>query len=361
MSLQQQVAFRPPGGESLEMDAFQPHPLLRGFHRMTLAPMFFRRDVKHPMPLTEKRVFEVDGQTSVLGLCSWQAERSPVLVMMHGFAGHADRPYMRGTARKAFASGFHVVRLNMRNCGGTEHLAGSMYHAGLVSDLLAVIHALRSEPLCGPVHLAGFSMGGNVVLRLGGLLGQRGCSDVRSLVAVSPVIDLAHCADNLDQQRSVRVYRKSFLRGLRAVYNRRARLSPERYEPGRLAGVRTLRAFDELVTAPDCGFENADDYYSRASSRWELQNLRIPSLVLHSQDDLIVPLSQDQLEELEAAPMVTLLKSQHGGHCGFVAGRVADSDADRYWAENRLVEYVNWIERTTTEVEVSSSHSANQK
>ena len=343
------------------MGAFEPHPLLRGFHRMTLAPMFFRRDAKHPMPLTEKRIFEVDDQTRVLGLCSWQAERSPVLIMMHGFAGHADRPYMRATARKAFASGFHVVRLNMRNCGGTEHLAGSMYHAGLVSDLLAVIRILRNEPLCGHVHLAGFSMGGNVVLRLGGLLGQQRFPDVRSLVAVSPVIDLAHCADNLDQRRSVRVYRNSFLRDLCAVYNRRTKLHPERYNSSRLAGVRTLRAFDELVTAPDCGFENADDYYRKASSRWYLAGLRIPSLVLHARDDLLVPFSQDQLEELEAAPMITLLKSQHGGHCGFVAGRAVDSDVDRYWAENRLVEYVNWIERTTGEVEASpSTHSVNR-
>jgi hypothetical protein len=122
-----------------------------------------------------------------------------------------------------------------------------------------------------------------------------------------------------------------------------------------------LRAFDELVTAPDCGFENADDYYRKASSRWHLAGLRIPSLVLHARDDLLVPFSQDQLEELEAAPMITLLKSQHGGHCGFVAGRVVDSDVDRYWAENRLVEYVNWIERTTGEVEASpSTHSANR-
>jgi len=328
------------------MGSFEAHPLLRGFHRMTFASMFIRGDRRQPIPSVEERLFEVDSQTRVLALCSWQPEPSPVLVMVHGFAGHADRPYMRGTTRKAFAAGFHVVRLNMRNCGGTEHLAGSMYHAGLVSDLLAVVRALQTEVRCTNIHLAGFSMGGNVVLRLGGLWGQKGPRCVSSIVAVSPVIDLAHCATNLDQQRQLRIYRDSFLRGLRAVYNCRAQLFPERYDRRRLAGVRTLRAFDELVTAPDCGFADADEYYREASCRWELGQLHIPSLVLHARDDLIVPLPRDQLQALEASPAVTLLKSQHGGHCGFVAGRVSGSDTDRYWAENRLIEYVDWIERT---------------
>jgi predicted alpha/beta-fold hydrolase len=329
------------------MEAFEAHGLLRGFHRMTIASMFIRGDLKDPLPQVEERLFEVDVDTQVLALCSWQPEPSPVLVMVHGFAGHADRPYMRGVTRKAFAAGFHVVRLNIRNCGGTEHLAGSMYHAGLVSDLAAVVATLQDDAGCHGIHLAGFSMGGNVVLRLGGLWGEASPSPVASIVAVSPVIDLAHCAANLDRRLHLRPYRNSFLRGLRAVYRRRAELFPVRYEPGRLAGVRTLRAFDELVTAPDCGFSGVDEYYRSASSRWELPRLRIPSLVLHARDDLLVPFPEEQLQALEEAPAVRLLWSPHGGHCGFVGGRVPDSDVDRYWAENRLVQFADWMERHT--------------
>jgi predicted alpha/beta-fold hydrolase len=327
------------------MSAFEAHPLLRGFHRMTFAAMFIRGDVDRPMPPAEERLFDVDEETRVLALCSWQRDPAPVLIIVHGFGGHADRPYMRGTARKAFASGFHVVRLNMRNCGGTEHLAGSMYHAGLIDDLAAVVGALEGESRCMGIHLAGFSMGGNVVLRLGGVWGAAAPRCVASIVAVSPVLDLAYCADNLDRQRSLRLYRNSFLRGLRSVYDRRAEIFPDRYEANGMDGVRTLRAFDERITAPDCGFSSVEQYYAQASSLRQLDRLRIPSLVLHARDDLLVPFPRDQMEALEAASAVQLLQSEHGGHCGFVAGRPPVADVDRYWAENRLVEFVDQIER----------------
>jgi len=322
------------------LDAFEPHPLLRGFHRMTLASMFIRRDVKRPVPLVEERVFRVDESTRVLALCSWQRDPAPALVVVHGLAGHADRPYMRGTVRKAHAAGMHVVRLNVRNCGDTEHMAGSLYHAGLVADLEAVVRELDAEPRCTTIHLAGFSMGGNVVLRLGGLWADAAPATVRSIVAVSPVIDLAHCAANLDGRRGLGVYRNSFLRRLKATYVRRAALDPERYDVTRVDGARTLREFDEAATAPDCGFAGVDHYYEEASCRRVLGALRVPSLVIHARDDLLVPFDDSQLEELSAAPAVQLALSDHGGHCGFVAARPGARDADRYWAENRLVESV---------------------
>ncbi len=322
------------------LDAFEPHPLLRGFHRMTLASMFVRRDVKQPVPVFEERVFRVDGDTRVLALCSWRPDPSPVLVIVHGLAGHADRPYMRGTVRKAHAAGLHVVRLNVRNCGDTEHLAGSLYHAGLVADLEAVVRELDGEARCTGVHLAGFSMGGNVVLRLGGLWADDAPASVRSIVAVSPVVDLAHCAANIDGRRGLGVYRNSFLRRLKATYVRRAQLDPRRYDVARVEGARTLREFDAAATAPDCGFADVDDYYREASCRRVLAALRVPSLVIHARDDLLVPFDDSQLGELRAAPAVRLALSDHGGHCGFVSSRPGPRDADRYWAENRLVDYV---------------------
>ena len=129
-------------------------------------------------------------------------------------------------------------------------------------------------------------------------------------------------------------------------HDRRAELYPDRYEANGLDGVRTLRAFDERVTAPDCGFSSIENYYAEASSLRQLSQLRIPSLVLHARDDLLVPFPRDQMEALEAASAVQLLQSEHGGHCGFVAGRPPVADVDRYWAENRLVEFVELIERT---------------
>jgi len=324
---------------------FLPHPLLRGFHRMTLAAMFARFDGSVRMPPLDERVYRVDEGTGVLALCSWQPAPAAVVVLVHGLGGHADRPYMRGAARKAWAAGYHVVRLNVRNCGDTEHLAETLYHAGLISDLRAVVTALLGDERCAHVHIAGFSMGGNVVLRLAGTWGDEIPSRVRSATAVSPVIDLGLCALNIDTRPGLRIYRKSFLNRLRATYARRAVLFPERYDVRRIEGVDTLRAFDEAATAPDCGFGDADTYYAMASSRHVLPRVRIPTLVLHSHDDRLVPLDADQLADLEAAEHVQVLMSDHGGHCGFIASRAGPGDPDRHWAENRLVEFVARVDR----------------
>ncbi len=328
----------------LQVEAFQPHALLRGFHRMTLASMFIRPNRSNPVPAFVEQVFDVDDGTKVLGLCSWQQGAAPVVVIVHGLAGHADRPYMRGAVRKAYAAGFHVVRLNMRNCGDTEHLAGSMYHAGLVDDLEAVVRALVLDERCRRIHMTGFSMGGNIALRLGGLWGDDAPADVASIVAVSPVLDLNHCAGNLDSLPALRIYRDSFLKRLRATFLRRAELFPDRYDPRLIKGVNTLRGFDALATAPDCGYTSVDEYYDQASCRLALPSLKIPSLVLHSEDDLLVNLAPDQQEILEACPAIQLVMSSHGGHCGFVASRALRETGDRYWAEHCLVDYVCWAE-----------------
>jgi predicted alpha/beta-fold hydrolase len=323
---------------------FEPHPLLRGFHRMTLAAMFARFDGSVDMPPLEERVYRVDESTGVLALCSWQERAAPVLVLVHGLGGHADRPYMRGAARKAWQAGYHVVRLNVRNCGDTEHLAETLYHAGLISDLRAVVDELLGDQRCTRLHLAGFSMGGNVVLRLAGLWGDKAPSRVVSATAVSPVIDLALCAQNIDARAALGIYRNSFLRGLKAMYARRAALFPDRYDVGRLEGVRTLRAFDQVATAPDCGFPDVDAYYDAASSSHGLPDVRIPTLVLHSHDDQLVPMDESQMNALNAAPAIQLLMSDHGGHCGFIASRRSGRDPDRHWAENRLVEFIGLVD-----------------
>jgi predicted alpha/beta-fold hydrolase len=329
----------------LERGDFSPHPWLRGFHRMTLAGVFARFDKRKPLPPVEERLFRVDDETTVLALCSWQASApAPTLVLVHGFAGDAGRPYMLGTTRKAFAAGYHVVRVNARNCGGTEHMAGTLYHAGLVSDLRAVVGELQGDERCARFYLAGFSMGGNIVLRLAGLWGERAPPQVAGIVAVSPSIDLDSCASVLDGLPALSVYRNSFLRRLKATYRRRASLFPARYDEREMRGVQTLRQFDEVATAPDCGFGDSATYYAQASARPLIGQVAVPSLVLHSQDDIMVPWDAEQVEALRIAPAIRLVLTDRGGHNGFIEGRARRPGQDRYWAENRLVRFLDELE-----------------
>jgi predicted alpha/beta-fold hydrolase len=323
------------------LSPYRHSPWLSGFHRMTLAGHYLRFDGKRSMPPVERRNFRTTEDTTVVGLCSWQPDRSAaVLILLHGLAGHADRPYMRATARKAYTAGFQVIRLNVRNCGDTEHLAGTMYHAGLVSDLVSVIDTLRSEHPQRRMHLAGFSMGGNVALRLAGMWGASHPPQVASVVAVSPSVDLSACARALDGSRELSLYRRSFVGRLKATIRRRASLFPGRYDLDVLRGVDGIREFDDRVTAPDCGFGDVTTYYEHASARPLLQDIRLPSLVFHSRDDLLTPIGEDLIQEHHAAPAIQLMLSDRGGHCAFIQRRSPLKRSDAFWAESRLVEFL---------------------
>src|SRR5947209_6845253 len=151
-----------------ESDAFHPRRGLAGGHRMTLAGNFLRRSSALPSP--EDRLFQVEEDVQILCQCHWQAARSAALtlIIVHGLEGSSNSQYVIGTANKAFAAGMNVVRMNMRNCGGTENLGPTLYHSGLSADVASVVHTLVAEKHLPRVALAGYSMGGNLVLKCAG-------------------------------------------------------------------------------------------------------------------------------------------------------------------------------------------------
>lgn len=330
------MSVRAPAGDR---PAFRPHPLLAGFHRMTVACAWPRRGPA----AVERRLFATGEGTSVLGLCSWQpGARAPTLLICHGLTGHADRPYVRGLAAAAHAAGYAVVRLNTRNCGGTESLTPTLYHAGLVEDLAAVVDELVAEGR-GPLVLAGFSLGGNVVLRLAALWGTGGPSEVLGVAAVSPSVDLAACQQRIDGDPALRFYRAYFLRGLREMVRRKAALNPGRWDTSGLDEVDTLWEYDERWTAPSFGFAGAADYYRRASALAVLADLARPALLIHSRDDRIVP-REGAERAAGACPSVRLEMSERGGHCGFVSRHEpANGHGGRWWADGRLLAFFDGL------------------
>jgi len=283
------------------------------------------------------RLFEVEPGTQVRGDCHWQKtpQEHPTLVLLHGLEGSSDSAYMLGTAEKAWAAGFNVVRLNQRNCGGTEHLSPTLYHSGLSGDIRAVLLELIAKDRLWDLFAAGFSMGGNLVLKMAGEFGEAAPAEIRGFAAVAPSFDLAACADALAEPRNF-VYEKHFVRRLKQRMRRKAGLFPERFPVDGMRDIRSVRDFDDAITARFCGFAGAADYYAQSSARRLLAKIRRPTLIIAAGNDPFVPVEAFADAALRANPEITLLTPAHGGHCAFIAQEGGD---ERFWVEARIVEF----------------------
>lgn len=321
---------------------FVPHPLFPGPHAQTIVSSKHfprRRALGEERARYESRLFEVEPGTSILLKCRWQTERraSPTVLLIHGLEGSTDSLYVLGTAQKAFRRGFNVVGMNMRNCGGTEHLAATLYHSGLTEDIRRVVlEELAGREGLRRIFLAGFSMSGNMVLRLAGDYGPDFPPALAGVAAVSPSIDLDSCAAALERRGNA-LYRWSFVSNLRDRVRRKGRLQPGAYDISALRRVRTIREFDERITAPHGGYRDASDYYARTSSRHVIKEIRVPTLIIHSADDPLIPVEPFLDESIAANPDVLLVLTRRGGHVGFLSDRFEGED--RHWAENRLVDF----------------------
>ena len=316
---------------------FEAPRLLRNGHLMTLAGTFWLRQFPD-LPASESRLLEVEPETRLRLDCHWQPERAarPALVLVHGLEGSSESRYMLGTAEKAWRAGFSVVRQNVRNCGGTEHLTPTLYHSGLSGDIAAIVQHLLQDERLTEIHIAGFSMGGNQVLKLAGEWSAAAAPAVASFAAVCPSLDLAACADALDLPSNF-LYQRRFTSSLKRRLLRKARLFPDRYHTDGLGDVRSVRQFDDRFTAPHSGFGTADNYYAQASARPHLARIARPTLIIAAADDPFIPIASFREPAIETNPHITLLTPAHGGHVGFVS-RHTDFE-DRFWAENRVVEF----------------------
>ncbi len=321
------------------MEQFVPRSSLVGGHRMTLYswgnPRYFPR-----LPPPTRRYFDVAARTRVVADCHWQAEprRHPTVVALHGLNGSSDAHYMRGIAAKAFARGMNVVRLNQRNCGNTEHLSEGLFHSGLTADAAYVIHELTHVDGLRAIAVAGYSLGGNLALKLAGEFGPHAPAELIGVAAVSPIIEISECTRALERPENW-IYQWNFVRDLKKRMRRKEEHHPGTFDLARLRAVRTVREFDDAFTAPYFGFRSAEDYYHRASAMRIIDRVSIPALVITAEDDPFVPAEPFASSEIAANPHIDLRISRYGGHCGFVAERSGLDDG--YWAENAIVDFVS--------------------
>ncbi|HXG91982.1 MAG TPA: alpha/beta fold hydrolase [Blastocatellia bacterium] len=328
--------------EQLSRTPFIPHPAMRNPHAQTIMALLIPRRFKRVNEHSEPRLFDTAPGVKVLAHCSWQQnrEQKPTLVIAHGMEGSTQSRYMLGTAEKALGAGFNVLRVNFRNCGGTEHLTPTLYHAGLTDDLRYIISELVERDHLQEIYLAGFSLGGNVVLKLAGEYGEAIPEALRGVVAVSPSIDLALCADAIELRSNI-LYHMHFTLSLRRRLMRKARLFPNHYDRKRLRGVWTIRKFDDAITSRHAGFRDVADYYERASALPYIKRITIPTLIIHAKDDPFIPFAQLEREEITTNPNVTVIATDHGGHVGFISGNAEGEN--RFWAEAKIVDFVSLL------------------
>ncbi len=359
---------------------FTPHQVFTGGHAQTLAAFAWPRRRKFKAVHDRERIFQTAPDVKVLAHCRWQQNRTahPTMVIWHGIEGSSDSTYMLSIAQKSFSEGFNVIRMNLRTCGGTEHLTPTIYHGGLTEDLRAVVSELIGRDGLSRLCLVGISLGGNLVLKLAGEYGDNPPKEVLAACAISPSIDLEASAQ-LILQRSNWLYQQDFVRRLKRRLRVKHKLFPDQYDISELSSVKTLREFDDRYTSRAHGFDGADDYYYRASAIRVIDRIRFPTLIIHAEDDPFIPFAPMRDPALSNNPYILLAATKKGGHVAFISAKprpsnhslpdIPDSSLithhsslstqhsalgshdssliahhssrpeDRFWAENRVVEF----------------------
>jgi hypothetical protein len=324
---------------------FKVHPVVRGSHAQTLGAFAWprRRRLGPTVKQDEERLFQVDSGVQVLAMCRWQKERRqhPTMVIWHGMEGSTSSVYMWSTADKGFRAGFNIVRVNYRNCGGTEHLTPTLYHGGLSEDLRMVIEELITKDGLKRIFPIGFSLGGNLVLKLAGEFGEQVPPEIVAICAVSPSVDLRESTERILSDSNW-LYHKNFVRSLKQRIQLKHQLYPNLYDITDLDQIRTIRDFDERFTSQANGFIDADDYYYRSSCVRVVDKIRIPTLIIHAIDDPFIPFEPLRQRIFTENPYLLIIATERGGHVAFIAA--GGKTEDRFWAENRTVEFCQLAE-----------------
>jgi predicted alpha/beta-fold hydrolase len=270
--------------------------------------------------------------------CHWQSGRQNALTILivHGLEGSSESGYMLGIAEKGLAAGMNVVRMNQRNCGGTDGLSPTLYHSGRSHDVGEVALRLIETDRVSHLALVGFSMGGNLVLKLAGEWGRNAPPELRAVVAVCPSVDLAASADAL-HEKSNRLYERYFLWHLRRRFRVKVRLFPTVFDPARLRGIASLRDLDDKITAYYCGFQGAADYYARSAAANVVDRIAVPTFVLQAANDPCIRILPETRRKLQVNPNITFVETADGGHCSFLA---APDGYDGRWAERQVVNFL---------------------
>jgi predicted alpha/beta-fold hydrolase len=310
-------------------------PLFRNPHLATIAGSYWSRPVSKQRWPVESVIYRTAPDVQVLVHAQRPSgEPKGEIILIHGLEGSSVSGYALSLSHRALELGYAMHRLNMRGCGGTEHLATSGYHAGQTWDVLAILRERRAATNT-PLFLAGFSLGGNVVLKLAGELQHEAKDLLAGVCAVSAPLDLAACTQAIEQPQNF-LYQRRFLACLKGRIRRRHLHAPDIYTLEHLPKIRTIADFDEYYTSKLFGFGTAANYFRTQSSNQFLEHIQIPALLIQAQDDPMIPFSVYDLPVFKSNPNLTLVAARYGGHLGFLSRQ-----RPRFWVDEVITA---WLE-----------------
>jgi len=322
--------------ELLERKPFRPHPLIRGGHLQTILGSILPRNPPWGWTESREEFLDLDDGARVRVVIVDRDATAPTLVLVHGLGGSSDSTYMRGLSHKAYRRGWNSVLLNLYD----SNLRASpprIFHAGSSDRLANVID--RLSPTHPRILLTGISLGGNMLLKMLGEQGGQAQSSILAAAVISPLTDLTTSWSTLDRP-SNRFFRYHYLKGLRRIVRQKEIYLRDHVDLEAIRQVRTIRQFDEVFTAPLAGYRDAMEYYIKASAAPLMKEIQVPTLLLHSKDDPLLPYEPLLSEECRSNPYLTIGLTERGGHVGFVQ---AAHELDRAWAENRALEFLDTV------------------
>lgn len=268
----------------------------------------------------ERQLVRTEPDTQVLVQTQRPENARAEVVFVHGLEGGGDAGYIVSLAYACLKRGFVTHRFHMRTCGGTERMTNTLYHGGLTGDLRVFIEQ-RSGPRL-PLFLVGFSLGGNVVLKLAGEMGESAVEKIAGICAVSVPIDLGVCARRLDERDNV-LYQRRFVKRMQQRL-----IATGRYTAEQFRDARSIYAIDDVITAPSFGFGRADRYYATQSAGGFLEGIRVPTIVIQAKDDTFIPFRIFDHPAFRTNPNLRLVATEFGGHLGFL-----QKGANRFWLD----------------------------
>ena len=255
------------------------------------------------------------------------------VILAHGLEGSSESGYMVSMAAAALEAGYTTHRYNMRGCGDSPWHPKANYHSGQTADLLMIARE-RKRASGLPVYVAGFSLGGNMVLKLAGELGEQAGEVLAGVFSVSPPIDLARSVAECARPHNF-LYQNRFVGRLKERVRKRHPIAPDLFPLEHLPKVKTIYDFDDYYTARIFGFGRAANYYATQSSNQFLERIRVPALVVHAKDDPLVPTAIYNHPAFRENPWLRLLETEHGGHLGFLARH-----RPRFWLDDLVVQWI---------------------
>ncbi|MGD2169289.1 MAG: alpha/beta fold hydrolase [Chlamydiota bacterium] len=310
---------------------FDPFPLFPGSHQQTIIGTIFHL---HRQPLSFRKLVQLpDNDQLALEVTTpedWK-KTDPTVIMIHGLCGSHRSPYLVRMTKLLEKRGIRAIRLNLRGCGSGKGLAKNIYHSGVSDDVLEILKALQLETPSSPMVLMGFSMSGNIVLKLAAELQEKAGQFLQKVIALNPPIDLSSSAELLSMRKN-RIYELYFMRHLRADISFRHRTFPD-LEPFHFPRNMRFTDFENDYVAPQCGFNDAEDYRQKSSSYKIIPNITIPCEILFSKDDPII--CSTTLDGVILPDNINLYKTNKGGHMGYLGRRRF------HWMDQVLM---SWIE-----------------